>query len=167
MCTRFDPKHNKTVFDHLPKLMNSRWVMVGRLDINTSGLLIFTDNGDLANNMMHPKFGLEREYAVRVCGAVTEQMLKDLCTGVQLDDGIAKFKSIVLSGGTGINTWYNVILTEGKNREVRRLWKSQGLEVSRLIRIRYGKIFMPRWLARGKFTELTKQQVTALFDKNL
>ncbi len=164
ICTRQDPKNNKTVFTSLPKLQHSRWVMVGRLDINTSGLLVFTDNGDLAYRMMHPKFGLEREYAVRVCGTVTEQMLKNLIDGVQLDDGLAKFKSIVFHGGTGINNWYHVVLTEGKNREVRRLWQSQRVEVSRLIRIRYGQLTMPRWLARGKFTELDTKHITILLD---
>jgi 23S rRNA pseudouridine2605 synthase len=161
ISSRNDPKHSRTVFDKLPHLKQGRWVQVGRLDINTSGLLIFTNSGELANRLMHPKFGLEREYSVRVHGQVSEDAIKAMLKGVELDDGIAKFKRIVLKGGEGTNTWYNVTLTEGRNREVRRLWQSQGVEVSRLIRIRYGKLTMPRSLARGNHKELSIKEVEA------
>lgn len=161
ISSRHDPKHAKTVFDKLPHLKNGRWVQVGRLDINTSGLLLFTNNGDLANQLMHPKFGLEREYAVRVRGEVSQDTINLLLKGVTLDDGPAKFKSIDFKGGEGSNSWYHVTLTEGRNREVRRLWQSQGVDVSRLIRIRYGKVLMPRFLTRGNFVELTAKEMDA------
>ncbi len=160
ISSRHDPKFESTVFDHLPHLKQGRWVQVGRLDLNTSGLLIFTNNGELANQLMHPKHGLEREYAVRVHGRVTPEHIKNLEKGVQLDDGMAKFTRIVSRGGEGANSWYHVILNEGRNREVRRLWESQGLEVSRLIRIRYGILSMPRFLSRSQSYELTPKQVT-------
>lgn len=159
ISSRSDPNHNRTVFDKLPPLRQGRWVQVGRLDINTSGLLIFTNNGDLANRLMHPKFEIEREYAVRVHGQVSDEAIKALLKGVELDDGLAKFKRIDFSGGEGTNAWYHVTLTEGRNREVRRLWQSQGVEVSRLIRIRYGKLTMPRSLSRGDHVELTPKEV--------
>lgn len=160
ISSRHDPKFEKTVFDHLPKLRNGRWVQVGRLDLNTSGLLIFTNNGELANQLMHPRYGLEREYAVRVHGEVTLEMLHTLQKGVELEDGPAKFIRLEARGGEGTNSWYHVTLNEGRNREVRRLWESQGLEVSRLIRIRYGKLSMPRFLARGQTYELTPEEVS-------
>ncbi|MFT4058263.1 MAG: pseudouridine synthase [Legionella sp.] len=160
ISSRHDPKFEKTVFDHLPHLKNSRWVQVGRLDLNTSGLLIFTNNGELANKLMHPRYELEREYAVRVHGQVSPEILANLQKGVELDDGLAKFNRLEFRGGDGANTWYHVILNEGRNREVRRLWESQGLEVSRLIRIRYGSLFMPRFLARGQTYELTPEEVS-------
>lgn len=159
ISSRNDPKHSRTVFDKLPQLRQGRWVQVGRLDINTSGLLIFTNDGELANRLMHPKFGLEREYAVRVHGQVSPDAIKAMLAGVQLDDGIAKFKRIDFKGGEGANSWYHVILTEGKNREVRRLWQSQDLEVSRLIRLRYGKLTLPRSLTRGACVELSIKEV--------
>ncbi|MDI1352984.1 MAG: pseudouridine synthase [bacterium] len=159
ISSRSDPKFEKTVFDNLPHLRQGRWVQVGRLDLNTSGLLIFTNNGELANQLMHPKYGLEREYAVRVHGQVSSDTLSRLEKGVTLDDGVAKFNKIEFRGGEGSNTWYHVTLTEGRNREVRRLWESQGIEVSRLIRIRYGMLFMPRYLTRGQTVELTPKQV--------
>ena len=161
ISSRNDPKHNRTVFDNLPHLKQGRWIQVGRLDINTSGLLIFTNNGELANRLMHPKYELEREYAVRVYGQVSPDVMKVLLKGVQLDDGIAKFKSIELKGGEGTNSWYHVVLTEGRNREVRRLWQSQGVEVSRLVRVRYGSFQLPRSLARGDFVELSSKDVDA------
>lgn len=161
ISSRRDPDHSQTVFDNLPHLKQGRWVQVGRLDLNTSGLLIFTNNGELANRLMHPKYELEREYAVRVFGQVSDDAVKNLLKGVQLDDGIAKFKRLELKGGEGSNTWYHVVLSEGRNREVRRLWESQGLEVSRLIRIRYGQIKMPRFLERGGFVELSVKEVDA------
>lgn len=161
ISSRKDPKHNKTVFDKLPHLKHSRWVQVGRLDINTSGLLIFTNDGELANRLMHPKFGLEREYAVRVRGQVTQETIDKLLKGVELDDGKAQFKRVEFRGGEGANSWYHVTLTEGRNREVRRLWQSQGVDVSRLIRIRYGKLTMPRFLVRGGFVELSSKEIEA------
>ena len=161
ICSRSDPEHPQTVFDNIPPIKNGRWVMVGRLDINTSGLLIFTNSGELANQIMHPKFGLEREYAVRVHGQVSPSVLKKLKEGVQLDDGMAKFQRLEFRGGEGTNSWYHAVLTEGKNREVRRLWESQNVEVSRLIRIRYGKIELPRTLSRGQFTELSPKETEA------
>ncbi len=162
IASRSDPKHSKTVFDHLPYLKEGRWVQVGRLDINTSGLLIFTNDGELANHLMHPKFELEREYAVRIHGRVNPLAVKTLLQGVELEDGMAKFKKITFQGGEGANSWYHVVLTEGRNREVRRLWQSQGVEVSRLVRIRYGSILMPRFLVRGQHTELSPEAVSAL-----
>lgn len=159
ISSRHDPKFEKTVFDGLPHLKQGRWVQVGRLDLNTSGLLLFTNNGDLANQLMHPKFELEREYAVRVHGEVSPEILNNLKRGVQLDDGPAKFNRIQFHGGEGTNSWYHVVLNEGRNREVRRLWESQGLEVSRLIRIRYGSLFMPKFLGRGQSYELAPKEV--------
>lgn len=161
ISSRFDPKHPKTVFDTLPHLKQGRWVQVGRLDINTSGLLIFTNNGELANRLMHPRFEIEREYATRVRGEVTQEIIKKLLKGVELEDGFAQFKHIEYRGGSGANAWYHVVITEGRNREVRRLWQSQGLEVSRLIRIRYGHLAMPRSLARGEYIELPPDEVEA------
>ena len=162
IASRSDPKHSKTVFDHLPYLREGRWVQVGRLDINTSGLLIFTNDGELANRLMHPKYELEREYAVRIHGRVNPLAVKALLQGVELEDGMAKFKKITFQGGEGANSWYHVVLTEGRNREVRRLWQSQGVEVSRLVRIRYGNIQMPRYLVRGQQVELTPDAVNSL-----
>ncbi|CEK10882.1 23S rRNA pseudouridine(2605) synthase RluB [Legionella hackeliae] len=159
ISSRQDPKHEKTVFDNLPYLKHGRWVQVGRLDINTSGLLIFTNNGELANRLMHPKYGLEREYAVRVRGQVSQDAIHAMIKGVVLDDGLAQFKKVDFRGGEGANSWYHVTLTEGRNREVRRLWQSQGVEVSRLIRIRYGTLNMPRFLARGQSMELSPKEV--------
>jgi 23S rRNA pseudouridine2605 synthase len=161
ISSRYDPKHPKTVFAKLPYLKQGRWVQVGRLDLNTSGLLIFTNNGELANRLMHPKFALEREYAVRVHGKVTPEALDAMLKGVVLEDGKAQFKRIEFKGGEGSNTWYHVVLTEGRNREVRRLWQSQNVEVSRLIRIRYGRLTMPRSLARGSCMELSAKEVAA------
>lgn len=161
ISSRNDPKFTKTVFDSLPHLKQGRWVQVGRLDLNTSGLLIFTNDGELANRLMHPKYELEREYAVRVYGQVSPDAIKALLKGVELDDGIAKFKRVEFRGGEGTNSWYHVVLSEGRNREVRRLWESQGVEVSRLIRVRYGKLHMPRSLDRGSFVELSPKEVEA------
>ncbi len=161
ISSRSDPKFEKTVFDNLPRLKVGRWVQVGRLDLNTSGLLIFTNDGELANQLMHPKYEFEREYAVRVHGQVSPAAIKNLLKGVMLDDGIAKFKRVEARGGEGANSWYHVVISEGRNREVRRLWESQELEVSRLIRIRYGSLHMPRFLGRGEHVELTKDEVAA------
>jgi 23S rRNA pseudouridine2605 synthase len=149
ICTRKDPEGRPTVFAKLPKLDKGRWVSVGRLDISTSGLLLFTNNGELANRLMHPSSEVEREYAVRVLGEVTEPMLDTLRTGVEIDDSIAKFDRITNAGGSGANHWYHVILREGRNREVRRLWESQGVTVSRLIRVRFGCVKLDRSVMAG------------------
>tara|TARA_B100000508_G_scaffold137651_1_gene132553 strand:+ start:245 stop:994 length:750 start_codon:yes stop_codon:yes gene_type:complete len=159
VCTRFDAEGRPTVFDHLPRLKNSRWVMVGRLDVDTSGLILFTNNGDVANTLMHPSGGFEREYMVRIFGRVTEQMIQRLLHGVQLPDGMAKFKSIKDEGGTGANHWYRVIVTEGRNREVRRLWESQGVTVSRLLRVRFGKTYLPKTLKPRQSLEFNEKNV--------
>ncbi|WP_140920847.1 23S rRNA pseudouridine(2605) synthase RluB [Limnobaculum xujianqingii] len=154
LCTRKDPEGRPTVFDRLPKMRGSRWVAVGRLDVNTSGLLLFTTDGELANRLMHPSREVEREYAVRVFGQVDEEKIKQLRKGVQLEDGMAAFRTISFQGGEGMNQWYNVTLTEGRNREVRRLWEAVDVQVSRLIRIRYGALGLPKGLPRGGWTEL-------------
>jgi 23S rRNA pseudouridine2605 synthase len=162
ICSRKDEKGRKTVFDALPRLQKGRWIMVGRLDVNTSGLLLFTTDGELANRLMHPSYEVEREYAVRVFGEVSDDVLANLRTGVQLEDGPAKFNKIEFKGGEGINTWYHVILREGRNREVRRLWESQGLKVSRLTRVRYSYLHLPRTLSAGKAYEYSPDDVNAL-----
>ena len=148
ICSRGDERAN--VFDLLPKLSQGRWISVGRLDINTSGLLLFTNNGDVANKLMHPSSNLEREYLVRVLGEVSDKQLSQLLKGVMLDDGMAKFTDIVGPRGKGKNQWYNVIIKEGRKREVRRLWESQGCTVSRLKRIRFGDYRLPRNLPIGQ-----------------
>lgn len=162
VCTRTDPEGRPTVFDKLPKLSNERWVAVGRLDINTQGLILFTTDGDLANRLMHPSSGIEREYAARIFGEVTLDMIHNLKTGVQLFDGPASFDEILHSGGEGMNSWYHVIIKEGRKREVRRMWESQGVQVSRLIRVRYGCITLPRSIKAGKWVELTEAQINEL-----
>lgn len=159
ICSRSDPKFEKTVFDRLPHLKHGRWVQVGRLDLNTSGLLVFTNNGELANQLMHPRYAFEREYAVRVHGQVSPEVITRLQKGVELDDGMANFTNIEFRGGEGANSWYHVTLNEGRNREVRRLWESQGLEVSRLIRVRYGTLSLPRFLTRAQSYELSEDEV--------
>ncbi|MCF6767835.1 pseudouridine synthase [Thiotrichales bacterium 19S11-10] len=163
ICTKNDPEGRKTVFDALPKLSRGRWVMVGRLDYNTSGLLLFTTDGELANRLMHPSYELEREYAVRLFGEVTDEMLNKLKEGVMLEDGLAKFDAVKFQGGEGLNTWYHVILREGRNREVRRMWESfDNIKVSRLTRVRYGVTVLPRGLSAGKAIEFTPVQVNEL-----
>lgn len=150
VSTRSDPEGRQTVYSQLPKLQNGRWIGIGRLDINTSGLLLFTTHGELANRMMHPSFELEREYAVRVRGDVTAEKLQALTSGIELEDGEARFNHIVDGGGEGTNHWYHVILREGRNREVRRLWQAVDVEVSRLVRVRYHQFTLPKWLKPGK-----------------
>ncbi|RJG51179.1 23S rRNA pseudouridine(2605) synthase RluB [Motilimonas pumila] len=162
LCTRFDKEGRPTVFDRLPRINGARWIAVGRLDINTAGLLLFTTDGELANRMMHPSHEIEREYAVRVFGEIEDEMLTRLTDGVELDDGPASFSKIKKSGGEGINEWFNVTLSEGRNREVRRLWESQGMQVSRLIRVRYGKLDLPKALPKGGWTELELPELNAL-----
>jgi 23S rRNA pseudouridine2605 synthase len=159
MCTRKDPEGRVTVFDRLPPLESGRWVAVGRLDINTSGMLLFTTDGELANRLMHPSQKVEREYAVRVFGEINEAMLQTLRAGVKLEDGMARFQKITYRGGEGRNHWFHVVLSEGRNREVRRLWESQEVQVSRLIRVRYGDMEMQRQLPLGGWTELGLKEV--------
>ncbi len=154
ICTRNDPERRATIYDNLPKLRGGRWVAVGRLDINTSGMLLLTTSGELANKLMHPSSGMEREYAVRVLGEVDREMIKSMREGVELEDGMASFDTIRDAGGQGANHWYHVIIKEGRKREVRRLWESQGVTVSRLIRVRFGDIILPRGLSAGKFVDL-------------
>mgnify|MGYP000666111417 CR=1 FL=1 len=162
VCTRSDPDGRKTVFEHLPKLKNERWIAVGRLDINTSGLLLFTNNGELANKLMHPSSSIDREYLVRIHGAVDDEMMKRLREGVLLEDGMAKFSDIVPGERVGTNGWYTVALMEGRNREVRRLWESQNVEVNRLKRVRFGPIFMPSYARRGQWVELDEKALNDL-----
>jgi len=159
LCTRKDPEGRPTVFDRLPRLDGERWIAVGRLDVNTSGLLLFTNDGELANRLMRPSYEIEREYAVRVFGEVETATLKTLTTGVELEDGMAKFLKVTPRPGEGINRWYNVLLTEGRNREVRRLWQSQGVDVSRLIRVRYGTLSLNPKLPQGGWEELALEDV--------
>ncbi|MFN7156069.1 MAG: pseudouridine synthase [Acidovorax sp.] len=162
VVTHDDPQNRPTVFRKLPRLMNGKWQSVGRLDLNTEGLLLFTSSGELANKLMHPRFGLEREYAVRVLGALSNEEKQKLLDGVRLDDGMASFGSIEDGGGEGANCWYRVTISEGRNREVRRMLESVGHAVSRLIRIRYGAMVLPRGLKRGAWLELDDSDIRAL-----
>jgi 23S rRNA pseudouridine2605 synthase len=163
VVTHDDPQNRPTVFRKLPRLQQGKWQSVGRLDLNTEGLLLFSSSGDLANQLMHPRFGLEREYAVRVLGALDAEEKKRLLEGVRLDDGMAQFGTIEEGGGEGSNHWYRVTISEGRNREVRRLFESVGHAVSRLIRIRYGAMVLPRGLKRGAWMELDERDINALF----
>lgn len=162
IVSRDDPEGRVSVFARLPKVSSSRWIAIGRLDFNTSGLLIFTTSGELANVMMHPRFEVEREYAVRVLGELTDEQMKQLTKGIELDDGTAQFNYIADQGGEGSNHWYRVILREGRNREVRRMFEHFGLTVSRLMRVRFGPVSLPGRLKRGHWTELEPQDVQKL-----
>ncbi len=162
LATRRDPEGRPTIFDHLPRLQQGRWISVGRLDFNTSGLLLLTNDGELANLLMHPAQELEREYAVRVFGEVDGLILERLLQGVQLDDGMARFTGLRDAGGRGANHWYHVVLAEGRNREVRRLWESQGVQVSRLTRVRYGPVELGRRLPAGSWRDLRTDELQAL-----
>lgn len=163
ICTRDDPEGRPTVFDRLPKLREGRWINIGRLDINTTGLLLFTTDGELANRLMHPSYQMDREYAVRVRGEVDEEMLERLKTGVMLEDGPARFTDIQEApGGEGFNHWYHCVVMEGRNREVRRLWESQGVVVSRLKRVRFGPVFLTSDLSMGRWREMGQGEVDIL-----
>jgi 23S rRNA pseudouridine2605 synthase len=169
VCTTSDPDGRPTVFDRLPRLARGRWIAIGRLDINTSGLLLFTNHGELANRLMHPSYEVQREYMARIHGEVDEAMIKRLTEGVVLEDGVASFKSVKAQHARssddagGRNRWFKVILAEGRTREVRRLWESQEVEVNRLKRISYGPIELPSIVRRSDFLELDPKQVVSLF----
>lgn len=162
ISTRRDPEGRKTVFDNLPPLKHGRWLSVGRLDINTSGLLLFTTDGELANRLMHPSSKIEREYAVRVLGNVSPETVQAMHKGVIIDGNLCRFTDIQHYGGEGVNQWYHVVLMEGRNREVRKLWESQGLKVSRLKRVRFGPLLIPSTVSRGRFRELGKPEIEKL-----
>lgn len=162
VVTHDDPQNRPTVFRKLPRLHQGKWQSVGRLDLNTEGLLLFTSSGELANKLMHPRFGLEREYAVRVLGALSNEEKQRLLDGIDLEDGRAQFGAIEDGGGEGANTWYRVTISEGRNREVRRLFEALGHAVSRLIRIRYGAMLLPRGLKRGAWMELDDSDIRSL-----
>lgn len=166
VCTRSDPEGRPTVFDRLPRLHSGRWINIGRLDLNTTGLLLFTTDGELANRMMHPSYEMDREYAVRVRGEVTEEMIDNLKAGVMLEDGPAKFTDIQEApGGDGLNRWFHVVVMEGRNREVRRLWESQGVVVSRLKRVRFGPVFLTSELLMGRWREMTQKEIDILSEE--
>lgn len=162
ICSRADPQGRPTIFDNLPRLARGRWISVGRLDLQTSGLLLLTNDGELANRLMHPSTGLQREYAVRVLGDVRTEDMQQLRRGVELEDGMARVDEIEFAGGEGRNRWYRVVVSEGRNRVVRRLWEAVGFRVSRLIRVRYGPIRLPRPLPAGKSRALNAGELAQL-----
>ncbi len=162
VCTRDDPEGRPTVFDRLPPAGEGRWISVGRLDINTSGLLLLTTDGELASRLMHPSSQIEREYAVRVLGQVNPEMVQTMHDGVMLEDGLARFTDIQEFAGSGANTWFHVVIMEGRNREVRRLWESQGVRVSRLKRVRFANVFLDADLSMGQWKELDQTAVDEL-----
>jgi len=163
VCSRSDPEGRPTVYDNLPPPAHGRWIGIGRLDLNTSGLILFTNDGELANRLMHPSQVVDREYAVRVLGEVSTETLEALRRGVQLDDGPARFTDIQEAGGRGANHWYHVVIQEGRKREVRRLWESQGVQVSRLMRVRYGPILLDKKLRPGRWRPLDAGDRAALY----
>jgi len=163
VCTRDDPEGRKTIYSNLPKLKSGRWISIGRLDLNTSGLLLLTTDGELANKLMHPSSEIEREYAVRILSEVSPEIMKELKTNVPLDDGDAHFIEVKEAGGQGANHWYHVILKEGRNREVRRLWEYFGFAVSRLMRIRYGNIQLERRVRPSKSEDLSEKEIIELY----
>ena len=158
LVTRNDPEGRKTVFANLPHLPTGRWIAVGRLDVNSAGLLLLTNDGELANRLMHPRYQIDREYAVRVNGEVTDEMVHRLVNGVELEDGPARFEDVVDAGGEGSNRWFHLVIMEGRKREVRRLWEAVGATVSRLKRVRYGPIFLDSSVKVGQYRELTKEE---------
>ena len=163
VTTRSDEAGRPTVFDAMPRIKHGRWITVGRLDINTIGLLLLTTDGELAHRLMHPSWEIEREYAVRVLGKVDDAVIENLRTGVKLEDGMAAFTSIQDAGGAGANHWYHVTLKEGRNREVRRMWESQGVQVSRLMRIRFGPVSLPRSIRPGRFQDISDKEAADLY----
>ncbi|HEY5761750.1 MAG TPA: pseudouridine synthase [Rhodocyclaceae bacterium] len=164
IVSRDDPEGRPSVFDALPRINGGRWIAVGRLDFNTSGLLVFTTSGELANRLMHPRYEIIREYAVRILGDLDEEAKHELLDGVMLEDGMARFHLLEEAGGEGANRWYRVILHEGRNREVRRMFEAVGATISRLMRVRYGPLNLPPNLRRGKVTELDERNIRALLD---
>jgi 23S rRNA pseudouridine2605 synthase len=162
IVSRDDPGGRASVFDRLPQARGAKWLAVGRLDLNTSGLLVLTTSGELANRMMHPRYEVEREYAVRVLGRVTPEQEKKLLSGIELGDGVGRCESIRDQGGEGANHWYHVVIREGRNREVRRLFDALKLRVSRLMRVRFGSLTLPRGLKRGHYLELRRPEVGQL-----
>lgn len=164
ICSHSDPEGRPTVFSRLPKIKGARWISIGRLDFNTTGLLMFTTDGELANALMHPSSEIDREYLCRVLGTIDEPLLQRLIDGVMLEDGVARFTDIVDGGGEGANRWYYVAIMEGRNREVRRLWESQNIQVSRLKRVRFGSVFLPPRLKQGQWEEMDKKAVAELYE---
>lgn len=162
IVSRDDPEKRASVFEKLPRIHGGRWIAIGRLDFNSCGLLLFTSSGDLANRLMHPRYGLERDYAVRILGALSDEAAQRLTTGIELGDGEAHFLRLLDAGGEGANHWYNVTLAEGRNREVRRMFEAVGVTVSRLMRVRYGPIALPPQLKRGHCRELEAPEVAQL-----
>ena len=164
IVSRDDPKARKTVFDALPRVRNGKWIAIGRLDFNTEGLLIFTTSGELANRLMHPSFEVEREYTVRIMGELSQEQMKQMTAGIELEDGMGYFERIAEMGGESSNRWYQVIIKEGRNREVRRMFEKMGMMVSRLIRVRFGMVNLPPRVKRGQMLELESVQVAAILN---